>query len=98
MKRQDHQTNRVVQSSDDQRKAGQLKLIILGAGYATRLYPLTFNQPKRLLEVAGKPMGENVRDNLNAITGIDQIYAVPNASFARQLATWSAASQQPPPG
>ena len=43
-----------------------MKLIILGAGYATRLYPLTLNQPKPLLEVAGKPMIEHVLDNLKA--------------------------------
>src|SRR5258707_4406978 len=98
MKRQDQQTKRVVQSSDDQRKAGQLKLIILGAGYATRLYPLTLNQPKPLLEVAGKPMIEHVLDNLNAITEIDQIYVVTNARFAGHFAAWADEYQKPHPG
>ena len=37
-----------------------MKLIILAAGYATRLYPLTLNKPKPLLTVAGKPMLEHV--------------------------------------
>ena len=41
-----------------------MKLIILAAGYATRLYPLTLNQPKPLLPVAGKPMLEHVLDNI----------------------------------
>ena len=45
-----------------------MKVIILGAGYATRLYPLTLNQPKPLLDVAGKPMIEHVLDNLKPIT------------------------------
>ena len=35
-----------------------MKVIILAAGYATRLYPLTLTQPKPLLPVAGKPMVE----------------------------------------
>ena len=34
-----------------------MKVIILAAGYATRLYPLTLTQPKPLLSVAGQPMG-----------------------------------------
>ncbi len=41
-----------------------MKLIILAAGYATRLYPLTLNQPKPLLPVAGKPMLEHVLDKI----------------------------------
>ena len=39
-----------------------MKLIILAAGYATRLYPLTLNQPKPLLPVSGKPMVEHVEE------------------------------------
>ena len=65
-----------------------MKLIILGAGYATRLYPLTLNQPKPLLEVAGKPMIEHVLDNLKAITDIDHIYIVTNARFAENFQRW----------
>ena len=49
-----------------------MKLIILAAGYATRLYPLTLNQPKPLLPVAGKPMLEHVLDNVRTIEAIDQ--------------------------
>jgi len=56
-----------------------MKLIILAAGYATRLYPLTLNQPKPLLPVAGKPMLEHVLDNISTIPDIDQAYIVTNA-------------------
>jgi len=75
-----------------------VKLIILGAGYATRLYPLTLNQPKPLLEVAGKPMIEHVLDNLKAITDIDRVYIVTNARFAEHFAAWADEYQNPHPG
>ena len=67
-----------------------MKIIVLAAGYATRLYPLTLNQPKPLLPVAGKPMVEHVLDNLAPIGGIDRIYVVTNAKFAEQFQQWSA--------
>ena len=59
-----------------------MKLIILAAGYATRLYPLTLNQPKPLLPVAGKPMLEHVLDKIGGIRFIDHAYIVTNAKFA----------------
>src|SRR5512146_238429 len=66
-----------------------MKIIILAAGYATRLYPLTLTRPKPLLPVAGKPMIEHVLDNLAPIPGIDRIYVVTNAKFAGQFQQWS---------
>lgn len=66
-----------------------MKVIILAAGYATRLYPLTLTQPKPLLPVAGKPMVEHVIDNLAPIPGIDRIYVVTNAKFAGHFQKWS---------
>src|SRR5437667_8095594 len=66
-----------------------MKVIILAAGYATRLYPLTLTQPKPLLPVAGKPMVEYVLDNLAPIGGLDRIYVVTNAKFAGHLQRWA---------
>ena len=66
-----------------------MKVIILAAGYATRLYPLTLTQPKPLLPVAGKPMVEYVLDNLAPIGGIDRVYVVTNAKFAEHFQKWS---------
>src|SRR5262245_10995493 len=66
-----------------------MKVIILAAGYATRLYPLTLTQPKPLLPVAGKPMVEHVLDNLAPMGGIDRIYVVTNAKFAGHFEEWS---------
>jgi glucose-1-phosphate thymidylyltransferase len=68
-----------------------MKVIILAAGYATRLYPLTLTQPKPLLPVAGQPMVEYVLDNLAPIGGIDRIYVVTNAKFASHFEQWSQA-------
>lgn len=66
-----------------------MKVIILAAGYATRLYPLTLTQPKPLLPVAGKPMVEHVLDNLAPMGGIDRIYVVTNNKFAGHFEQWS---------
>ncbi len=66
-----------------------MKLLILAAGYATRLYPLTKDQPKPLLPVAGKPMVEHVLDNLAAIDGLDRVYVVTNAKFVGHFQRWA---------
>jgi glucose-1-phosphate thymidylyltransferase len=66
-----------------------LKLIILAAGYATRLYPLTLDKPKPLLEVAGKPMIEHVLASLGSVPQIDGIYVVTNAKFASHFERWA---------
>jgi len=66
-----------------------MKVIILAAGYATRLYPLTLTQPKPLLPVAGQPMVEYVLDNLAPMGGIDRIYVVTNAKFAGHFQRWA---------
>ena len=66
-----------------------MKIIILAAGYATRLYPLTLTRPKSLLPVADKPMIDHVLDNLAPIGGIDRILIVTNAKFADQFQKWA---------
>lgn len=66
-----------------------MKVLILAAGYATRLYPLTLTQPKPLLPVAGKPMIDYVMDNLAAIPEVDHVYVVTNAKFAGHFQKWA---------
>jgi glucose-1-phosphate thymidylyltransferase len=66
-----------------------LKLIILAAGYATRLYPLTLDQPKPLLGIAGKPMIEHVLASLGDVPEIDRVYVVTNAKFAGHFERWA---------
>ena len=62
--------------------------LILAAGYATRLYPLTRDKAKPLLEVAGKPMIEWVVDNLAPVAGLETIFIVTNAKFANDFQAW----------
>src|SRR5262249_46418075 len=66
-----------------------MKVIVLAAGYATRLYPLTLTRPKPLLPVAGKPMIDYVLDNLAPIDGIERVLLVTNAKFAAQFLQWA---------
>ena len=67
-----------------------MKVLVLAAGYATRLHPLTLTQPKPLLPVAGRPMIEYVLDNLAPIPGIDRVYLVTNAKFSGHFERWAA--------
>jgi glucose-1-phosphate thymidylyltransferase len=66
-----------------------MKVLVLAAGYATRLYPLTLTRPKPLLNVAGQPMIDYVLDNIAPIGGIDRVYVVTNAKFAGHFQKWS---------
>ena len=66
-----------------------MNILILAAGYATRLYPLTENRAKPLLEVAGQPMMEWVIDNLAPIDGIEKVYVVTNDKFAADFQAWA---------
>lgn len=59
-----------------------MKAIILAAGYATRLYPLTKNQPKPLLEIAGQTILDFILNKIERVPAIDEIYIVTNNKFA----------------
>jgi len=66
-----------------------MNVLILAAGYATRLYPLTLNKAKPLLDVAGKPMLTWAVDNLRGVDGIETIYIVTNAKFSGDFESWA---------
>ncbi len=51
-----------------------MKCIILAAGYATRLYPLTENMPKPLLEVAGITILDRILHKVDKLKNIDEIF------------------------
>jgi len=65
-----------------------MKGIILAAGYATRLYPLTRDIPKPLLPVAGKATMEYILSHLLPVEDIDVVYIITNDKFYPQFAEW----------
>jgi glucose-1-phosphate thymidylyltransferase len=71
-----------------------MNVLILAAGYATRLYPLTLNKAKPLLVVGGKPIIEWLVDNLAGIPDLETIYVVTNDKFTADFQAWSQAYQK----
>ena len=70
-----------------------MKAIILAAGYATRLYPLTKDTPKALLPVAGRTILDRLLDGMRAIPEIDHIHLVTNHRFAPAFEEWRQTAQ-----
>ena len=69
-----------------------MKCIILAAGYATRLYPLTENFPKPLLKVGEKTILDWLVDDVSPI--ISEFVVVSNHKFAQHFETWAATKPQ----
>lgn len=69
-----------------------MKTLILAAGYATRLYPLTRNFPKPLLEVGGKTILDRLIGRVDSIDGLNQHIVVTNATFYQHFEDWKAKS------
>ncbi|MGH7198081.1 MAG: nucleotidyltransferase family protein [Candidatus Omnitrophota bacterium] len=65
-----------------------MKAVILAAGYATRLYPLTLNTPKCLLEVGGRTILDWLCAKLLRLQDLEEILVVTNAKFFSQLKNW----------
>ena len=68
-----------------------MKALILAAGYATRLRPLTNDVPKHLLPVGGRPMLDWVLDRVREVQEVDAIHLVTNSRFAPAFARWAEA-------
>ena len=66
-----------------------MKALILAAGYATRLRPLTDSIAKPLLPVGGRPMVDWILDRI-AETSADEVHLVTNARFAGDFERWAA--------
>jgi glucose-1-phosphate thymidylyltransferase len=66
-----------------------MNALILAAGYATRLYPLTLNKAKPLLEVGGKPIIEWLLGNLATVPGLGTVCIVTNDKFANDFQVWA---------
>ena len=66
-----------------------MKCLILAAGYATRLYPLTENFPKPLLEVQGKTILDWLIDDIDTLGSVDEYVVISNHKFARHFDAWA---------
>jgi glucose-1-phosphate thymidylyltransferase len=68
-----------------------MRAIVLAAGYATRLYPLTETIAKPLLPVAGEPLVDRIVAKLQVVPGLAGIHVVTNAKFAPLFDEWARA-------
>lgn len=66
-----------------------MKCLILAAGYATRLYPLTENFPKPLLEVGDRTILDWLIDDIDASNAVDEYVVISNHKFAHHFETWA---------
>ena len=66
-----------------------MKCLILAAGYATRLYPLTENFPKPLLEVQGKSILDWLIDDIDTLGMVDEYVVISNHKFAHHFDAWA---------
>ena len=66
-----------------------MKCLIIAAGYATRLYPLTDNFPKPLLKVGDKPILDWLMEDLDRTGLINEYIVVTNHKFAPIFEEWA---------
>lgn len=66
-----------------------MKCMILAAGYATRLYPLTENFPKPLLEVGGRTILDRLLDDIVPLDAADGFVVISNHKFAAHFEKWA---------
>lgn len=66
-----------------------MQCVLLAAGYATRLYPLTENMPKALLKLGDKTILEMVTDKIDEVNDVETIYIVTNEKFYNNFLDWS---------
>jgi glucose-1-phosphate thymidylyltransferase len=71
-----------------------MKAYVLAAGYATRMYPLTENDPKALLEVGGRAILSYIMDELRRLEGLTDVVIVTNDRFHDRFESW--VSEQEP--
>ena len=66
-----------------------MQCILLAAGYATRLYPLTENMPKALLKLGDKTILDMVVDKIDEVKDVENTYIVTNEKFYNNFVTWA---------
>ncbi len=65
-----------------------MKAIILAGGYAKRLWPLTKDTPKPLLEVGGKPIIDYIVEKIESLGEISSVIVSTNAKFGKKFRQW----------
>ncbi len=71
-----------------------MKCLILAAGYATRLYPLTENFPKPLLTVGEKTILDWLVDDIDAANVVDEYIVISNHKYAAHFENWAKTKNQ----
>ena len=71
-----------------------MKCLILAAGYATRLYPLTENFPKPLLKVGDKTILDWLIDDIDTLGSVDEYVVISNHKFAHHFDAWASTKTQ----
>ena len=71
-----------------------MKCLILAAGYATRLYPLTENFPKPLLTVGEKTILDWLVDDIDASNEVDEYVVISNHKYAHHFDEWARGKRQ----
>ena len=71
-----------------------MKCLILAAGYATRLYPLTENFPKPLLTVGEKTILDWLVDDIDTAGAVDEYVVISNHKYAPHFTEWAAKKKQ----
>ena len=68
--------------------------ILLAAGYATRLYPLTKDKPKSLLPLGSRLIIDHIMDSVDSIPGITKVALVTNSKFYQQFSDWASSQDR----
>ncbi len=74
-----------------------MKVFVLAAGYATRLYPLTRDRAKPLLDVAGAPILTHILRRITTLRDVSQIAVIANHRFQADFSAWQRAFRSPAP-
>lgn len=74
-----------------------MRLVVLAAGFATRMHPLTLERAKPLLEVGGRPVLSRILDRVLALDGLSEGVVVTNGKFHHQFEAWLGGYASPVP-
>jgi len=66
-----------------------MKVLILAAGYGTRLYSLVKDTPKALLEIKGKPLVNYILERVGSLSGLNEVIVVTNDKFCSVFEDWA---------